>query len=122
MTQRISLSVHMACPAELSLLPEQGRSSSQLLLVTAAHLSKTILRMPLQEHCHEVNCAVSVPGRPADGAHVAGRSTLKAKLARSGHAANVIGLKVVITGGILRDGSLIVDVITVDLATMSVSR
>ena len=61
-------------------------------------------------------------GGPADEALDAGRSTLKAKLARSGHAANVIGLKVVITGGILRDGSLIVDVITVDLATMSVLR
>ena len=81
-----------------------------------------MLRMPHQEHCHDPNCAVSVPKRPTDKANDAGRSTLKAKLARSGHAADVIGLKVVITGGILRDGSLIVDVITVDLATMSVSR
>ena len=57
-----------------------------------------------------------------DGLHHAGRSTLKAKLARSGHAAYVVGQKVVITGGILRDGSLIVDVVIVDLATMSVIR
>ena len=57
-----------------------------------------------------------------DGLHHAGRSTLKAKLARSGHAAYVVGEKVVITGGILRDGSLIVDVVIVDLATMSVIR
>lgn len=51
-----------------------------------------------------------------------GRSTLNAKLARSGHAASVVGLKVVITGGILRDGSLIVDVVIVDLATMAIIR
>ena len=57
-----------------------------------------------------------------DGLHHAGRSTLKAKLARSGHAAYVVGEKVVITGGILRDGSLIVDVVIIDLATMSVIR
>ncbi len=58
----------------------------------------------------------------AAGLHHAGRSTLKAKLARSGHAAYVVGQKVVITGGILRDGSLIVDVVIIDLATMSVIR
>ena len=51
-----------------------------------------------------------------------GQSTLKAKLARSGHAALVVGLNVVITGGILRDGSLIVDVVVIDLATVSVIR
>ena len=34
----------------------------------------------------------------------------------------MVGPKVVITGGILRDGSLIVDVVIVDLASMSVSR
>lgn len=51
-----------------------------------------------------------------------GQSTLKAKLARSGHAAMVVGTKVVITGGILRDGSLIVDVVIIDLPTMSVIR
>ena len=96
--------------------------SSQLVAVTAAHSSKTMMRMSHREHWHDPNCAASAPGRPADEASNAGRSTLKAKLARSGHAANVIGLKVVITGGILRDGSLIVDVITVDLATMSVLR
>ena len=51
-----------------------------------------------------------------------GQSTLKAKLARSGHAAAVVGTKIVITGGILRDGSLIVDVVVIDLPTMSVIR
>jgi hypothetical protein len=60
--------------------------------------------------------------RFTDGLHHAGRSTLKAKLARSGHAAYVVAEKVVITGGILRDGSLVVDVVIVDMATMSVIR
>ena len=51
-----------------------------------------------------------------------GQSTLKAKLARSGHAALMLGPRVVITGGILRDGSLIVDVVVIDLMTISVIR
>ncbi len=52
----------------------------------------------------------------------AGAKTLKSKLARSGHAANLVGSRVVITGGILRDGSLLSDIIAVDLASLCVSR
>lgn len=52
----------------------------------------------------------------------AGGKTLKSKLARSGHTANLIGTRVVITGGILRDGSLYVDIAIVNLATLAVSR
>lgn len=52
----------------------------------------------------------------------AGGKTLKSKLARSGHTANLIGTRVVITGGILRDGSLYVDIVAVNLATLEVSR
>lgn len=51
-----------------------------------------------------------------------GAKNLKSKLARSGHTANLVGTRVVITGGILRDGSLLVDVVTVDLAKLTVSR
>ena len=43
-------------------------------------------------------------------------------MARSGHTANLVGTRVVITGGILRDGSLFVDIVVVDLATLTVSR
>ena len=52
----------------------------------------------------------------------AGGKTLKSKLARSGHTATLIGTRVVITGGILRDGSLHVDIVAVNLATLEVSR
>ena len=52
----------------------------------------------------------------------AGMKTLKSKLARSGHAANLVGSRVVITGGILRDGSLLSDIIVIDLAKLCVSR
>ena len=101
----------------------QSRGNSSLsLVVTAADSSNMKLRMPYQEHSSDPNRAVSLLRLPADKAIDAGRSTLKAKLARSGHAQNVIGLKVVKTPRILPQGSLIVDVITVDLATMSVLR
>lgn len=49
-------------------------------------------------------------------------TTLKSKLARSGHTSNLIGTRVVVTGGILRDGSKLVDIVVVDLATLTVSR
>jgi hypothetical protein len=52
----------------------------------------------------------------------AGLTTLKSKLARSGHAAHLSGTRVIITGGILREGSKLVDIIVVDLATLSIFR
>ncbi|CAL8467742.1 g7280 [Coccomyxa elongata] len=58
----------------------------------------------------------------AEAAAAQGGKTLKSKLARSGHTANLIGTRVVITGGILRDGSLYVDIVAVNLATLEVSR
>ena len=52
----------------------------------------------------------------------AGAKTLKSKLARSGHTANLVGTRVIITGGILRDGSLLSDIIVIDLAHLRVLR
>jgi len=56
------------------------------------------------------------------GVTFAGGKTLKSKLARSGHTATLLGTRVLITGGILRDGSLYVDIVIVDLSTLKVSR
>lgn len=61
-------------------------------------------------------------GSMGGDAACAGAKTLKSKLARSGHAANLVGSRVIITGGILRDGSLLSDIIVVDLAKLGVSR
>lgn len=44
---------------------------------------------------------------------------MKARLARSGHWSSVIGHLMVVSGGILRDGSLCVDLVIMDLATLA---
>ena len=44
---------------------------------------------------------------------------MKARLARSGHRTSVIGHLMVVSGGILRDGSLCVDLVIMDLATLA---
>ena len=53
---------------------------------------------------------------------VAGSVSLQSSLARSAHTADLLGTRVVITGGILRDGASYVDVIVVDLAGMTIHR
>ncbi|KAK9817255.1 hypothetical protein WJX72_011927 [[Myrmecia] bisecta] len=50
------------------------------------------------------------------------RQMLRAKLARSGHRATLCGSCVLITGGILRDGSPEMDVLAVHLDTLAVTR
>ena len=51
---------------------------------------------------------------------------MKARLARSGHLSSVIGHLMVVSGGILRDGSLCMDLVVLNLSTLtfikSVSR
>lgn len=47
---------------------------------------------------------------------------MKARLARSGHCAQVIGHLLLISGGILRDGDANVDIIVIDLNTMDFTR
>ena len=44
---------------------------------------------------------------------------MKARLARSGHSVTVIGNLLVVSGGILRDISLYVDIIVMDLTTLA---
>lgn len=44
---------------------------------------------------------------------------MKARLARSGHLSTVIGRLMVVSGGILRDGSLCVDLVIMDLSTLT---
>lgn len=44
--------------------------------------------------------------------------SMKARLARSGQCAVVIGHLLVISGGILRDGGADIDIVLVDLRTM----
>lgn len=48
----------------------------------------------------------------------AGMVGMKARLARSGHCAQVIGHLLVISGGILRDGGADMDIMVLDLDTM----
>lgn len=47
-----------------------------------------------------------------------GAVSMKARLARSGHCAQVLGQLLLISGGILRDGGANVDIIVIDLNTM----
>ncbi len=44
---------------------------------------------------------------------------MKARLARSGHSVSVIGHLLVASGGILRDISLYVDIVIMDLNTLA---
>lgn len=44
---------------------------------------------------------------------------MKARLARSGHLSSIIGHLMVVSGGILRDGSLCMDLVIMDLATLT---
>ncbi|KAL3163403.1 hypothetical protein ABBQ32_009785 [Trebouxia sp. C0010 RCD-2024] len=44
---------------------------------------------------------------------------MKARLARSGHLSTIIGRLMVVSGGILRDGSLCVDLVIMDLSTLT---
>ena len=47
---------------------------------------------------------------------------MKARLARSGHLSSVIGHLMVVSGGILRDGSLCMDLVILDLSTLTFIR
>lgn len=44
---------------------------------------------------------------------------MKARLARSGHLSSVIGHLMVVSGGILRDGSLCMDLVIINLSTLN---
>jgi hypothetical protein len=54
--------------------------------------------------------------------HNVGTVSLQSSLARSAHTADLLGTRIVITGGILRDGASHVDVVVVDLADISICR
>lgn len=47
---------------------------------------------------------------------------LLSKLPRAGHTATPVGRKLIIAGGILQEGSLTMDVLTIDPARLSISR
>lgn len=69
-----------------------------------------------------VSCFVttaSVEVQTPVSACVATGPPMKARLARSGHLSSVIGHLMVVSGGILRDGSLCMDLVIMDLATLT---
>lgn len=99
-----------AAAAQGALLGSSSHNTAGLSLLGHALnvVSTNSEKFLLSEHCMGVTCA--------------GGKTLKSKLARSGHTATLLGTRVLITGGILRDGSLYVDIVIVDLSTLKVSR